>query len=79
MTAALTVLARQLPFYFCSASDGTNVVSLFQDAIRAAWQCKRTPSNDLIDDVLEAVAYFDAKSKQETRLDITESDKSSSG
>ncbi|XP_059481927.1 rab-like protein 2A [Neocloeon triangulifer] len=35
-----------LPLYFVSASDGTNVVKLFQDAIEAAVEYKRNPADD---------------------------------
>ena len=31
-----------LAFEFCSAADGTNVVKLFNDAIRAAWEDKHS-------------------------------------
>ncbi|CEO98403.1 Ras family [Plasmodiophora brassicae] len=54
---------RKLPFFFCSASDGTNVVTVFKEAIKAAMEFKSLPSGDFMDDVLETVAYFDAKSK----------------
>eukprot|EP00474_Spongospora_subterranea_P011272 CRZ11730.1 hypothetical protein [Spongospora subterranea] len=54
---------RKLPFYFCSASDGTNVVALFNEAIRLAIESKNKPSGDFVDDVLETMAYFEGKSK----------------
>eukprot|EP00048_Salpingoeca_helianthica_P016509 m.232699 g.232699 ORF g.232699 m.232699 type:complete len:195 (-) comp18831_c0_seq1:22-606(-) len=42
----------ELPFYFCSASDGTNVVKLFEEAIQAAVTYKDT-SGDFVDEVLD--------------------------
>jgi Rab-like protein 2 len=33
---------NELPFYFVSAADGTNVVQVFQDAIKLAWQYKHS-------------------------------------
>lgn len=41
-----------LPLYFVSASDGTNVVKLFNDAIKAAVQYKTNPS-DMTDFILQ--------------------------
>ena len=43
---------HNLPFHFCSASDGTNVVKLFEDAIRAAVAYKENPG-DFMDEVLD--------------------------
>lgn len=40
---------------------------MFNDAIRLAWATKSAPSNDIIDDVLEAVAYFEGKEKQQQK------------
>lgn len=36
---------------------------MFKEAIKAAMEFKSLPSGDFMDDVLETVAYFDAKSK----------------
>ena len=44
---------RDLPFFFCSASDGTNVVKVFNEAICAAAKCKANPPDDFLNDVLE--------------------------
>lgn len=41
-----------LPFYFVSAADGTNVVQLFTEAIRAGVQYKRG-EKDFVAEVLE--------------------------
>ncbi|XP_022656830.1 rab-like protein 2A isoform X2 [Varroa jacobsoni] len=43
---------NQLPIFYVSASDGTNVVKLFNEAIRAAVQYKRNPT-DFVDSILE--------------------------
>ena len=45
---------RNLPFFFVSASDGTNVVQLFTEAIRLAVDCKQNPpAGDFVQDVLD--------------------------
>ena len=50
---------RELPFYFCSASDGTNVVKVFNDAIVAAAKCKANPPDDFLEDVLDLLGESD--------------------
>ncbi|KAG8518001.1 Rab-like protein 2A [Galemys pyrenaicus] len=47
-----------LPLYFVSAADGTNVVKLFNDAIRLALTYKRN-SQDFMDEVLQELENFD--------------------
>lgn len=42
-----------LPFVFVSASDGTNVVKVFSDAIRLGVQCRDNPPKDFYDQVLD--------------------------
>eukprot|EP00736_Rhodelphis_marinus_P006122 Rmarinus@m.17850 len=44
---------RRLPFYFASASDGTNVVKIFNDAIRLGLKCKERPPTDFMENVLK--------------------------
>ena len=52
--------------YFCSAADGTNVVKLFNEAIRAAWKYKENPpEEDFTEAVLREAEYFDKKEKKE--------------
>jgi len=52
--------------YFCSAADGTNVVKLFNDAIRAAWKYKENPPDeDFTEAVLREVEYFEKKEKKD--------------
>lgn len=41
-----------LPFHFVSAADGTNVVRVFEDAVRAAWAYKNG-AKDFVAEVLE--------------------------
>lgn len=45
-------LKHNLPFYFCSASDGTNVVKLFEEAIKLAVNYKDHGA-DFVDEVLD--------------------------
>ncbi|XP_032449955.1 rab-like protein 2B isoform X1 [Lynx canadensis] len=47
-----------LPLYFVSAADGTNVVKLFNDAIRLAVSYKHN-SRDFMDEVLQELENFD--------------------
>jgi Rab-like protein 2 len=42
-----------LPFFFVSAADGTNVVKVFEEAIKAGWEYKHTGEKDFIDEVLD--------------------------
>lgn len=60
---------------FCSASDGTNVVSVFEDMIQQAYHKKnnsitsisnnvpivREDDDNFVDDVMAVLDYFDAK------------------
>ncbi|KAJ9597816.1 hypothetical protein L9F63_011311 [Diploptera punctata] len=43
---------HSIPLYYVSASDGTNVVKLFRDAIQAAVKYKKNPP-DLTDQIME--------------------------
>ena len=43
---------NNFPFYYVSASNGTNVVCLFKDAIEAAVNSKKD-SKDITDQILE--------------------------
>ncbi|XP_032348544.1 rab-like protein 2B isoform X3 [Camelus ferus] len=57
-----------LPLYFVSAADGTNVVKLFNDAIRLAVSYKQN-SRDFMDEVLQELEpcsqNFDLEQKEE--------------
>ncbi|XP_053800257.1 rab-like protein 2A isoform X3 [Vidua chalybeata] len=61
-----------LPFYFVSAADGTNVVKLFNDAIRLAVAYKQH-SGDFMDEVLRELESFDL---QNTGKDLSNKGKS---
>ncbi|GLH12361.1 hypothetical protein R5R35_011704 [Gryllus longicercus] len=43
---------NNIPLYYVSASDGTNVVKLFRDAIQAAVKYKKNPT-DITDQIME--------------------------
>ncbi|KAM5333692.1 rab-like protein 2B isoform 3-T7 [Glossophaga mutica] len=55
-----------LPLYFVSAADGTNVVKLFNDAIRLAVSYKQN-SRDFMDEVLQELENFDLELEEEDR------------
>uniref|UniRef100_A0A8C3D2G4 Uncharacterized protein n=1 Tax=Corvus moneduloides TaxID=1196302 RepID=A0A8C3D2G4_CORMO len=57
-----------LPFYFVSAADGTNVVKLFNDAIRLAVAYKQH-SGDFMDEVLRELKSFDLQKTSKDFLD----------
>ena len=44
-----------LPFFFVSAADGTNVVAIFQEAVRLAWTYKTKGEKDFLNEVLELI------------------------
>ena len=44
---------RNLPFEFASAADGTNVVKIFEDAIKLALQFKKNPDEDFYEQALQ--------------------------
>lgn len=44
---------HNLPFYFVSAADGTNVVKVFNEALNAALKYKQNPPDSFMNDVLE--------------------------
>ncbi|XP_074840360.1 rab-like protein 2B isoform X1 [Carettochelys insculpta] len=53
-----------LPFYFVSAADGTNVVKLFSDAIKLAVAYKQN-SGDFMDEVMRELENFELQKKGE--------------
>ncbi|XP_032077216.1 rab-like protein 2B [Thamnophis elegans] len=53
-----------LPLYFVSAADGTNVVKLFSDAIKLAVAYKEN-SGDFMDEVLKELENFELEAKEE--------------
>jgi Rab-like protein 2 len=44
-----------LPFFFVSAADGTNVVAIFQEAVRLAWAYRTKGEKDFVEEVLELI------------------------
>ncbi|XP_038199119.1 rab-like protein 2B isoform X2 [Arvicola amphibius] len=62
-----------LPLYFVSAADGTNVVKLFNDAIRLAVAYKES-SQDFMDEVLQELENFKLEQKEEDAADREQSD-----
>ena len=48
---------NDLPLYYVSAADGTNVVQMFRDAIDAAVKYKDNPT-DIDDQILEELDNF---------------------
>ena len=44
---------HNLPFFFVSAADGTNVVKVFRDAVRAGWQYKNGGEKDFMEECLD--------------------------
>lgn len=46
---------RKMPFYFCSAADGTNVVKVFEDVMKAALFYKENPPEDFMEDVMSTL------------------------
>ena len=42
-----------LPFFFVSAADGTNVVKIFEEAVQLAWQYKHSGEKDFMTEVLD--------------------------
>ncbi|NWQ81267.1 RBL2A protein, partial [Columbina picui] len=61
-----------LPFYFVSAADGTNVVKVFNDAIRMAVNYKQS-SEDFMDKVMQELESFDLHKKSENLSDKEDS------
>lgn len=51
-----------LPFYFVSAADGTNVVKIFSDAIKMAVSYKQN-SSDFMDEVMRELENFELEKK----------------
>ena len=62
-----------LPLYFVSAADGTNVVKLFNDAIRLAVAYKES-SQDFMDEVLQELENFKLEQKEEDAPDREQSE-----
>eukprot|EP00696_Hemimastix_kukwesjijk_P018470 gnl/Hemi2/7362_TR2506_c0_g1_i1.p1 gnl/Hemi2/7362_TR2506_c0_g1~~gnl/Hemi2/7362_TR2506_c0_g1_i1.p1 ORF type:complete len:134 (-),score=40.29 gnl/Hemi2/7362_TR2506_c0_g1_i1:16-417(-) len=50
----------KLPLHYVSASDGTNVVRLFQQAIQLGLQFKANPPDDFLSNVLQLLDEVDS-------------------
>eukprot|EP01083_Nonionella_stella_P266273 900983_1 len=57
---------RKLPFTFCSAADGTNVVKIFEEVIKEAIKYKERAPEDFVDEVMETLDYFDLQEEDAT-------------
>ncbi len=51
---------NNIPLYYVSASDGTNVVKMFTDAIEQAVDYKKNPV-DIEDQIMDELENFDNK------------------
>lgn len=65
--------------FFCSAADGTNVVKLFEEIIKAGWKYKENPTEeDFTELVLRELEYFDKKEKKKQE-ELIEKEKQKNG
>ena len=53
-----------MPFYFVSASDGTNVVKVFHSVLEAALERKENPPDDYYSQVMDLLQEDNANSKE---------------
>ncbi|XP_037863149.1 rab-like protein 2B isoform X6 [Chlorocebus sabaeus] len=65
-----------LPLYFVSAADGTNVVKLFNDAIRLAVSYKQN-SQDFMDEIFQELENFKLEQEEENVPDQEQKQNSS--
>lgn len=54
-------VAHQLPFYFVSSSDGTNVVRVFKEAIQLAIKNKEQPPDEVMAEIYNLLRDDDSK------------------
>jgi len=47
---------HNIPLYFTSAADGTNVVKIFNEALRLGIENKNNPDANFVNDVLDMLA-----------------------
>ncbi|XP_039253625.1 rab-like protein 2A [Styela clava] len=62
---------HSLPFYYVSAANGTNVVKLFRDSIKAALSYKQN-TTDYMDHVLQELDNFDKLGVRDSDSDLSE-------
>ena len=59
---------RGLQLFYVSASDGTNVVQLFEKAIDMGVECIRNPgADDIVGDVIDLLREDDPKEEEEKK------------
>ncbi|KAL5009501.1 hypothetical protein ScPMuIL_011806 [Solemya velum] len=58
---------HNMPFYFVSASDGTNVVRLFRDVIKAAVAYKSN-STDFMDEIMKELENFELETDSKDNI-----------
>jgi len=70
---------RRLPFQFVSASDGTNVVKVFQAAVMAGKQWKESPPDDYFSEVMALLGETGlGETDEEDKKQESKSDQASS-
>ncbi|PNW70497.1 hypothetical protein CHLRE_17g722350v5 [Chlamydomonas reinhardtii] len=72
---------RKLPFFFVSASDGTNVVKIFNMAIMAGMRWKAAPKDDFYQEVLDLLGEIsmDTRKQLEDAVKALEDEKDKDG
>ncbi|KAG2497370.1 hypothetical protein HYH03_004528 [Edaphochlamys debaryana] len=72
---------RKLPFFFVSASDGTNVVKIFNMAIMAGMRWKAAPKDDFYQEVLDLLGEIsmDTRKQLEDAVKALEDEKEKEG
>lgn len=61
---------HKLPFFFVSASDGTNVVKIFQTAIMAGIKWKASPKDDFYQEVLDLLGEISMDTRRELEAGV---------
>eukprot|EP00955_Chlamydomonas_euryale_P091110 364597-Chlamydomonas_euryale.AAC.7 len=65
---------RKLPFFFVSASDGTNVVKIFRMAIMAGIKWRAAPKDDFYQEVLDLLGEVSADARKDLERAVAEQD-----
>jgi len=55
---------QELPFYFVSASDGTNVVKVFREIIKLAVKNKENPPDEVLAEIYNLLREDDSKDRK---------------
>ncbi|XP_070188570.1 rab-like protein 2A [Littorina saxatilis] len=69
---------HNMPFYFVSASDGTNVVKMFRDAIKAASKYKSNPT-DIMDEIMQELENFELETGEEKKKEGEKEEQAAGG